>query len=241
MSNKVSVIIAAYNAGVYMAQTLHSVNNQTLPPAEIIFIDDGSIDNTAEIVQTFPAVHYVFQENQGAAAARNKGLELAAGSLIAFLDADDTWPDGKLARQAAFLKQQPETDCAGGLTQLIDAQGAWIGAPMLTFQLGSILFRRAVLQKVGSFDESLLQGEDMDLVLRVRESGEFRLEIIPEVVLYYRRHTTNLTRDASQTREYFIKALKRSVDRRRSGDGSVQPLPEIDLPESLLAKLDLDL
>lgn len=104
----ISVVIPAYNNGRYIRRSIDSVLAQTVAPLEIIVVDDGSTDNTAEEVQHYgQAVRYIRQDNAGASAARNTGVEAAAGDWIAFLDADDEWLPDKLKLQTALLKRNP--------------------------------------------------------------------------------------------------------------------------------------
>src|ERR1700712_4235268 len=97
MLAKVSVIIPAYNAGKYIGEALDSIMLQTRQADEIIVIDDGSKDDTKDIVKHFTNVNYVYQQNKGTAYALNAGIENSKGTYLAFLDADDLWMPGKLA------------------------------------------------------------------------------------------------------------------------------------------------
>ena len=98
----VSVIIPVYNGGKFLAEAINSILSQKHSPIEIIVIDDGSTDNTSEVAMSYGnRVHYVYQENKGAPAARNHGLRLASGNIIASLDADDIWAENKLKKQLA--------------------------------------------------------------------------------------------------------------------------------------------
>ena len=92
----VSVIIPVYNGQAYLRPTLKSVFAQDYRPLEVIAVDDGSIDRSAEIIRSFPEVVYLYQDNRGHAAARNAGISAANGEFLAFLDADDLWPPDKL-------------------------------------------------------------------------------------------------------------------------------------------------
>lgn len=108
--DKISVIVPSYNCANYIAEALESILAQTIAPHEIIVIDDGSTDNTKEVVQSIqsPLIRYIKQTNAGVSAARNNGLEHATGNLIAFLDADDRWLPTMLERQAATMSRNPE-------------------------------------------------------------------------------------------------------------------------------------
>ena len=105
----VSVIIPAFNAEAHLGKCLSSIASQACDcRIEMIVIDDGSTDDTARIARSFPDVTLIQQQNQGPAAARNRGLEAATGELIAFLDSDDLWPAGKLEEQLRILKCNPD-------------------------------------------------------------------------------------------------------------------------------------
>lgn len=106
---RISVVIPAYNAGAYIARTIQSVLNQTSPPDEIIVVDDGSSDNTVEVVRTFgEKVILISQDNAGASVARNTGIQADKGNWVAFLDGDDEWMPQKLELQINHLQKHPE-------------------------------------------------------------------------------------------------------------------------------------
>jgi glycosyltransferase involved in cell wall biosynthesis len=105
----ISLIIPTFNRQATLKRALDSVLQQSLLPDEIIVIDDGSTDASAAMINTeFPQVQYIYQENQGVSAARNKGIRQAKGEWIALLDSDDTWFTEKLERQIKALQQAPE-------------------------------------------------------------------------------------------------------------------------------------
>src|SRR4051812_3217208 len=106
--NTVSVVIATYNHGRYLREAIDSALAQTHPPLEVIVVDDGSTDDTAEILQTYGGrIRAMRQANAGVAAARNAGLAAASGRYVGFLDSDDVWAPDKLARQLAVFDAQP--------------------------------------------------------------------------------------------------------------------------------------
>ena len=106
----VSVIIPSYNRGHLVGQTLESVLGQTRLPAEVIVVDDGSTDNTAEVVARFPAVRYQRIDNSGVCRARNVGVQMARSSWLAFCDSDDLWEKDKLETQFRLLARNPQTE-----------------------------------------------------------------------------------------------------------------------------------
>jgi glycosyltransferase involved in cell wall biosynthesis len=106
---RISVIIPAYNVEVFLSETIVSVLKQTYPVDEVIVVDDGSTDRTADIAESFDGVvHVIRQDNAGASFARNRALRHASGDIIAFLDADDLWEPHKLERQIAYLAAHPD-------------------------------------------------------------------------------------------------------------------------------------
>ena len=106
---KISVLIVNYNYGRFLRQCIESVLAQTLTEEmEIVLVDDGSTDETAEVLRDFPMVRCIFQDHSGVAAARNRALKEARGDYIAFLDADDLWKKEKLALQMKYLREHPD-------------------------------------------------------------------------------------------------------------------------------------
>ena len=219
----VSVVIPAFNATRFIRDALASIVRQEYGPLEILVVDDGSSDGTAEVARSFGATIVIEQPNRGPAAARNRGIAAAQGGLIAFLDTDDLWPDGKLALQVQRLTQNPSLDVVLGQIryEALDDRtldGIRFDEPegvLTNVNLGAGLFRRSVFDRVGSFDESLRFSEDQDWFLRAREAG-VGIAVLAEVTLLYRLHAGNMTRGKSARELALARVLKRSLDRRRS-------------------------
>ena len=194
----ISVIVPAFNAAVTVEQTLESIRAQTHANLQILVVDDGSCDGTADVVRRLaadPRVQLIRQPNAGVAAARNRGLEAAQGDLVALCDADDLWSPTKLEQQLQALDAQagsPALCYCGFVT--IDAHGRRAGGPVVARAHGevlerlcrrnfvghasSMLFRRELAERLGGFDETLrvngAQGcEDYDFLLRAAETGPF--------------------------------------------------------------------
>src|SRR5262245_45958654 len=222
-----SLIVPAHNAEPFIRQALESVIAQAYRPMEIVVVDDGSIDGTAQVTRAIAEasdvpLRYAFQKNRGPAAARNRGIEMAEGEIIAFQDADDVWTEHELTTQLRLLAQRPTACVALGYTRAVrttndggvgDCPGA-MGRPGLVTVLQAALFRRTVFDQVGLLDETLLRGEDVDWFLRALEQNT-EMVVHSDVVLLYRRHATSLTADHERGARALLLALKRSLDRRR--------------------------
>ena len=105
----VSVVLPTFNRREFLREALESVQDQSYSNLEVMVVDDGSTDDTGRMVEnSFPLVRYTWQENQGPAAARNRGIKMTRGEWLAFLDSDDLWKRKKLARQMHFLLNNPE-------------------------------------------------------------------------------------------------------------------------------------
>ena len=228
----ISAIIPAYNAERYLAKAIRSIQQQSLHPIEIIVVDDGSTDRTPEIARGISGVRCVSQENQGPGAARNHGLRLARGEIIAFLDADDSWAEGKLELQHRLLSEDPGIEIVIGYSQTVDLEG-WKSngpiyvvrcAPGFYLSFGAALVRRKSFDRVGRFDERMPMGEDIDWFLHAKELG-VPMRFHHDVVQYYLRHDQNTTRDREETSRHMLRVLKRSMDRRKALPGEAVHCP----------------
>ena len=228
MEPLVSVVIPVFNGERFLREAVESVLAQKYSPLEIIMVDDGSTDGTADVARSLSeTVRYLHQTNQGPAAARNRGIERAQGSLIAFADADDLWPEDKLALQLPYLMRDPAAEIVMGRIQqvLLSETGAEnFAEPAFSVNLGSAIIRKSVFERVGLFDETMRYSEDVDWFMRAREGGA-AIVTIDAVTLLYRQHDQNMTRGKSTSELNVLKALKRSLDRRRESTGFASALP----------------
>ena len=216
---RVTVVAAAYNGERFLKETLESVFAQDFESFEVVFVDDGSEDRTGEIAQSFP-VRYVRQENQGLPAARNAGLAVARGDLVAFLDDDDVLPPTKLSAQVRYLDEHPETGCVLGRQEWIfdGVEAPRMARDPVFGELGGIqlvtaMIRRRVLEDLGGFDPSYRYAEDRDLFIRMREHG-VGIAVLPEVVLHKRLHGSNMTMDPPTTHP-MLRSLREKLERER--------------------------
>jgi GT2 family glycosyltransferase len=226
--------VAAFNAELFIEETCLSVFKQTYAPLELIVVDDGSTDETANIVlalaKSDPRVRLIRQQNRGVAAARNCGIAAASGEFIAPLDADDLWDPTKIERQVRRLEESgPETGFAYCWWVWIDAKGQMLDrSPRWQIEgrvlqklvevnfTGSAsvpLYRRSAVEEVGGYSVTLreqgCQGcEDWDLAIRVAE--HHAVSVVPAVLVGYRRRTDSMSAACDtmwRSRTHFMEAL----------------------------------
>jgi glycosyltransferase involved in cell wall biosynthesis len=206
----VSVIIPTYNRAYIVGYAIASATTQTYKNVEVIVVDDGSTDKTAEVVAQFGnKVKYLYKANGGVSSARNVGINSCGGELIAFLDSDDEWLPDKLDKQVNYLSDNPDfgmvlCDCClidsnrqnmGRVTRRIDLpkDGYILNDVLLKPYLipSSVLIRKEALNDVGYFDEALRTAEDMDLFLRI--SRKYKIGLINEPLFNYTRGNDGLS------------------------------------------------
>lgn len=210
----VAVVIPAYNAAVFLRQTLRSVLDQTHDVCEIVVVDDGSTDATPDIARSFSdsRIKLITGSRRGVSGARNLGVNSTNSELIAFLDADDYWSKQKLTAQIAHLNGHPSLVGVGALMGYVSTAGSTLGIAgqdvgqteldairkgyLMPFPLSSFLVRRDIFELVGGFDERLDrdvpgQVEDLDFLARVVEKGP--IGTVAEVLGGYRIHSNSAT------------------------------------------------
>ncbi len=205
-----------FNGEAFVAEAIESVLEQSGVALELVVVDDGSVDTTPAIVGDLARrdsrIRFAVKPHAGTAAARNAGLAEARGSYIALLDQDDRCPEGKLARQLELLRASPDVAAVFGLTQMLGAGAP--SEPGYTMLLAAGLLRRDVVDTVGTFDPGCASADDLDFLLRMIESGH-RIELEPGLGTYHRRHPGQASSDLDATRRDCVRALARSLDRRR--------------------------
>jgi glycosyltransferase involved in cell wall biosynthesis len=205
----ISVVIPCYNQAHYLGEAISSALDQNYQNIEVIVVDDGSTDGTAEVAGRYSQVKCIRQANRGLAAARNRGLEASRGEYVVFLDADDRLAPGAIAVGTGWLDSHPDCAFVSGHYNLIDAEGwpmphmaspcaeadhyrallrrNYIGMP------ATVMYRRPVLEIVKGFDTSRRACEDYDLYLRI--ARRFPVLCHHHLVAEYRQHGGNMSRN----------------------------------------------
>jgi len=221
----VSVIIPTYNRARFLKRAIDSVLAQDFCDYELIVVDDGSTDDTPQLLASYPQIHKIGQKHRGVGAARNAGIAHAAGAFIAFLDSDDLWLPGKLTAQVGFFKDHPtaiicqteEIWIRNGIRlnpkKRHQKRSGMIFTPSLELCLVSpsaVMMQQCLLNEVGAFDETLPACEDYDLWLRV--ACRFPIYLISEpLVIKHGGHKDQLSRQSGLDR-FRICALRKILE-----------------------------
>lgn len=237
----VSVIIPTFNYGKFIGEAIRSVFDQTLKDFEIVVVDDGSTDNTKEIVESFGAkVRYFHQPQQGPASARNKGIRESRGEFVAFLDADDIWLPTKLEKQVNLFARNPRLgmvltdnflfDEAGIYRDYVNKKGyllegdivanIFINSGVVT---PTVMVRREVFNKVGLFEENLYIAEDDNMWIRI--AVEYEVDIVDESLAKIRDHRGRTMRVSDKLIESVEKNIELLTNKYGPGVASrIKPL-----------------
>lgn len=225
---RVSVVIPAFNATLYLAAALESVLQQTVQDFEIIVVDDGSTDGTFEVAGDFarrdPRIFVIRQENGGIGSARNAALGRARGEWVALLDSDDMWLPHYLEEQLEILRVRPEVDILSA--NAINVGGAWDGqaykptdGPVVDLSLLDLIrtedavcilsmFRRRIVRDIGMFDDTMRGSEDYDFWLRAAAVG-LRIAFNPRPLAMYRRRADSVSADETRMLDAIVIPLRR--------------------------------
>jgi glycosyltransferase involved in cell wall biosynthesis len=233
---KVDVIIPAYNAAKYLAAALESVIAQTFEDWKILLIDDGSTDNTAEVVAPFierlgPKLQYISKPNGGLPAARNTAIRNSSSEFLALLDADDIWLPSRLTELLRCFDDRPRVGLAYGLISWIDADGMIIDTfsgnrnhvegriathiytRKVHLPCPTVTFRRSCVDEVGLFDETMRATEDRDLWLRI--ALRYEVAFVPKVLALYRLSAGSMSTDPGR----MLKAQLQFVEKHYGAPG----------------------
>lgn len=222
----ISVIIPAYNAAKTILETIQSIQQQTCSDFELIVINDGSTDNTLDVLATVadPRLKVFSYENGGLPVARNRGIERATGNYLTFIDADDLWTPDKLEAQLEALQHHPDTGAVYSWTAFIDENSQFLYAwkplyfqgnvyPNLLIENfissgSNIMVRRQYIDLAGRFDPTLKSAEDWDYYLRLAALCPFAL--VPKYQILYRRSAQSMTSKVDVMEKNCLRVLERA-------------------------------
>lgn len=217
----VSVIVPCYNGAAFLEEALRSALAQSYPEVEVVVVDDGSTDSSAEIARRFP-VRYIRQENRGLSEARNLGIRESKGSYLVFLDADDRLKPRAVVTGLDALALRPDCAMTVGDHVFIAADSSYLAdsakerQPHCNYEallksnfiemISSVLFRRSIFDEVGGFDSTLRVAEDYELYLRIARGWPICCHAV--IVAEYRMHGTNTSRDSELMLTTTLQVLK---------------------------------
>ena len=223
----ISVIIPAYNAEKTIKETIQSVLNQTWQDFELLIINDGSQDATLEVIESIqdPRIKIFSYPNAGSSASRNRGIAIAKGEYISFIDADDLWTADKLEAQYKALQENSQAAVAYSWTDHIDESGQFLrSGPQQSFT-GDVyarllledfigngsnpLIRAQAFAEVGDFDESLAHSEDWDLWLRL--AARYHFVAVPSPQILYRMRVSSKSFNIKEMEESSLQVIERAV------------------------------
>jgi len=227
---KVDVIIPAYNAAKYLPAAIESVAAQTFEDWRILLIDDGSTDNTAEVVSPFierlgTKLKYIRKPNGGLPAARNTAIQSSSAEFLALLDADDVWLPCRLSESLKSFEGRPQVGLSYGFNDRIDPEGKVIDtfdrpqkhgegriAPYIYMRkvdlcCPTITFRRRCVDEVGPFDETLRATEDRDLWLRI--AFRYEVALVPKLIAHYRMLPDSMSTDSGRMLQAQLQFIKK--------------------------------
>lgn len=224
---KISVIIPTYNRATLTKRAIESVLNQNIQPYEIIVVDDGSTDNTKEVLQSFgDKIVTIYQKNSGVSVARNRGIKEAKGEWLALLDSDDIWLNKKLSTQISYHKNNPHIKISQTNEEWLrdgevikqpkkyKKKAGYIFKDILTHSTispSTIVTSREIFDNIGYFDESLNVCEDYDLWLRV--ALKYEIGLIEEILtIKYGGHIDQLSTTTWGMNRFRVEALEKHID-----------------------------
>lgn len=234
---KVSVVVPVYNGGRFLKGAVLNLLAQGYPNLEIVVVNDGSTDDTAEVAASLGScIRFFSQPNQGPSPARNQGVQHSTGELVAFLDVDDLLTESAITRYVAAFEANKQADVVMMQMQLMKITGykdehetvpefEFYKDPFYSYHVGTVMVRRAVFDKIGYLDESIRICEDVDWFMRMREH-KLHLVMLPHTAMLHRRHDTNMTLHVQKGGRDLVSVLRKSLERRKA-EGKAEDLPRM--------------
>jgi len=220
----VTSIVPVYNGERFLASTLDSVFAQEYHPLEVIVVDDGSTDNSANIAQSYEEVRYIYQSNQGVPVARNAGIAAAQGEFIAFLDQDDLWTPNKLRVQIDHMVNNPELGYVIAKQKIFLEPGtevpSWLREKFLHgeqmgFLPSALVARASLFKQIGAFDAAHQTASDVEWFFRAKDLG-IPMAIIPLVLLHRRIHSDNQSYQLKALHSEYLKIARMSTRKQKA-------------------------
>lgn len=218
----VSVVVPAFNAEPFLDAALEAILVQDYPRLEVIVVDDGSTDGTADLVRRRDSVILVQQANAGPSAARNAGMERSRGDFVTFCDADDLFRPHKVSAQVGYLQENSDIGCVLVQHETFLADG--VPRPdWLTDETGvqpqSALVRRSVIEQVGGFDPDYRLTEGLEWLSRMRDAG-VRIGVLAQVCVDRRIHADNLSHQRAGLQHHMLQSLRARIQRQREAESA---------------------
>jgi glycosyltransferase involved in cell wall biosynthesis len=223
----VSVIIPVYNGEKYIGAALESVLAQDYPSFEIIVVDDGSTDGSAEAVKSCGEARYLYQRNQGVAVARNTGITASRAEYVAFLDQDDLWAPEKLRIQMDYLEENPSVGYVLARQSIFIQPGmerpSWLREEHLLdsqagYLPGTLVARKALFGTIGCFDPKFETASDAEWFFRTKDLG-VSMTLLPDVLLHHRIHSNNQSFQVDNQHRELLRIARLSMLRQMKKPG----------------------
>jgi len=221
----VSIIVPVYNGERYLTATLDSIHAQEYRTFEIVIIDDGSVDGSAEIAKVSGPVRYLYQRNQGVASAWNAGFAAARGELIAFLAQDDLWTPDKLDTQVEYMVSHPHIQYTVAKARYFLEPGCIIPSGLreellegdhVAYIVETMVARKSLFDTIGGFNTDLATSQDVEWFARVKDA-DVPMSVIEKVLLHRRIHDHNLTYQVHLSgNKDLLGIMRQSIERQRN-------------------------
>lgn len=220
--NTISVIIPVFNGARYIAAALDSVFNQNYNNIEVIVVNDGSTDNSENIIKSYD-IRYLKQENLGVAVARNNGIKLSKGEFLAFLDQDDVWQPDKLSLQYnQFLDQKNLGYVLSHQILHLEndfAKPNWLKSeqlnqPIIGYLPSTLMIKTEIFKKIGYFNEKFDVGSDSEWFFRAKDLS-IESKIMPEVLVHRLIHSNNQSHSVGDSHIELLRIVKQALERKR--------------------------
>lgn len=219
----VSIIVPVFNGEKYIEETLETILHQDYNSKEVIIVDDGSEDRSADIIKFFSEVKYIYQENSGVPKARNRGIREAKGEFIAFSDQDDLWKKHKISDQVKYLIDHPDAEYVickrkiqldPGLTPPLWLKKELLDSENIDHSPTSLVARSSLFQSLGGFDTDYENASDVDWFFKAKDAG-IKKGVIEKVLYIKRIHEENQSNRVKELHKEYLQLIRESIKNRK--------------------------